>query len=56
MVVYDPPSLGFPFLSAIFIPGKDDPMVTTFATAAEAEAYNKFAGVKMAEHADEEDQ
>ncbi len=30
-VVYNPPSSEFPYLSVIFIPGKEEPMVTQFA-------------------------
>ena len=47
-VVYDPPKAGFPYLSAIFFPGKDDPMVAAFPTAAAAEQFNKNAAVHLA--------
>jgi hypothetical protein len=49
MVVYDPPSREFPFLSAVFVPGRSDPVVTACATAADAEAYNEFIAAKFAE-------
>jgi hypothetical protein len=47
LVVYDPPSPGLPYLSAIFIPGVEDPVVTPFATAAQAEAFNKASAAKL---------
>jgi hypothetical protein len=39
-VVYNPPRADFPYLSAVFVPGKAEPMVTPFKTAAEAEVFN----------------
>lgn len=48
-VVYDPPKAGFPYLSVIFHTDKaDDPMVTPFSSAAEAEAFNIQAAAKVA--------
>lgn len=46
-VVYDPPKIGFPYLAAAFAPGKDEPAVTPFRTAAEAEAYNKLIASEL---------
>ena len=39
--VYGPPRAGLPFLSVIFISNRDEPMVTAFASAAEAEEFNE---------------
>ena len=40
-VVYDPPKAGLPYLSVIIVPGlEDNPTVTPFPTAAQAEAFN----------------
>jgi hypothetical protein len=47
LTVYDPPSHGLPYLSVIFIPGVEDPVVTPFATAAQAEAFNKASAAKL---------
>ena len=47
-VVYDPPRSGFPFLSAVFIPGREEPIVTSFSLAAQAEAYNKTIAIEFA--------
>jgi hypothetical protein len=39
--VYAPPTSGLPFLSVIIKPGRaEDPLVTAFPTAVEAEAFN----------------
>jgi len=48
MVVYNPPTTDFPYLSVAFVPGSDEPVVATFATAAEAEHYNKVAALELA--------
>ena len=48
-VVYDPPKPDFPYLSVVFHTDKmDEPMVTPFRTAAEAEAFNTQAAAKVA--------
>ena len=40
--IYEPPSSGLPFLSVIIRPGQENnPLVTAFATLAEAEAFNR---------------
>jgi hypothetical protein len=46
-VVYDPPRPEFPYLSAIFVPGKEEPMVTPFPTAKMAEDFNKGMALTM---------
>jgi hypothetical protein len=47
-VVYDPPKPGFPYLSVIFFPGREEPMTTQFDTAATAEAFNRQVAAKFA--------
>ena len=46
-VVYDPPAANLPFLSVVFVPGRENPMVTPFASATEAEEYNKQLGLQF---------
>jgi len=38
-VVYDPPKGGLPYLAAVFLPGKEEPTIMPFKTAAEAEKF-----------------
>jgi hypothetical protein len=47
LVVYDPPQEDLPFLSVVFVPGTEEPMVTPFNSAAEAEAFNQQIALKL---------
>jgi hypothetical protein len=40
-LVYSPPRAGLPFLSVIFVADCDEPTVTAFESAAEAEDFNE---------------
>ena len=51
-VVYDPPIASLPFLSVVFVPGRENPIVTPFASAAEAEEYNKQLGIQFVKEAE----
>ena len=53
-VVYDPPREDLPFLSVVFVPGTEEPMVTPFNSAAEAEEFNQQIALKFSEEADAE--
>ena len=47
--VYAPPMIGLPFLSVIIKPGAtDEPLVTSFTTAADAESFNDEMRVELA--------
>jgi hypothetical protein len=46
--VYDPPEAGFPFLSVIFMPGRQEPLVATFDTEYAADEFNKSIARDMA--------
>jgi hypothetical protein len=50
-VVYNPPRPDFPYLSVIFVPGREEPMVTAFPTAAQAETFNLQMAKKLTDHA-----
>jgi hypothetical protein len=46
--VYDPPEPEFPFLSVIFMPGRQEPLVATFDTRERADDFNKGIARDMA--------
>jgi len=46
--VYDPPSPEFPFLSVIFMPGRQEPLVATFDARETADEFNKRIALDMA--------
>ncbi len=46
--VYDPPTPEFPFLSAIFMPARQEPLVATFDTREMAEEFNQGVARDMA--------
>jgi hypothetical protein len=46
--VYDPPDPDFPFLSVIFMPGRQEPLVATFPTKETAEEFNRSIARDMA--------
>ena len=46
--VYDPPHSDLPFLSAVFMPGRQEPLVATFPDRNSAEEFNKRIARDMA--------
>ena len=46
--VYDPPSFELPYLSVIFMPGREEPLVATFPTRRSAEEFNEGVERDMA--------
>jgi hypothetical protein len=53
-VVYDPPVADLPFLSVVFVPGRKIPLVAPFASASEAEQYNKQLALQFAEESEKD--
>jgi hypothetical protein len=46
--VYAPPDPDFPYLSVIFMPGRQEPLVATFPSEEQAEEFNKSIAHDMA--------
>jgi hypothetical protein len=46
--VYDPPSPEFPYLSVIFMPGREEPLVAALRTKEKAEEFNNRIARDMA--------
>jgi hypothetical protein len=46
--VYEPPEHGFPHLSVIFMPGRQEPLVATFDSKERADEFNKSIARDMA--------